>query len=369
MLHSLELFHYRNIDSLRIEFDKGLNALVGNNGQGKTNILEAVYYLSLLRSFRTSQVNDLKQWKSPVFRLHGVCKHENLPDTELDVVYGTERKLSVNGNHVYRTSEYINRFVCITFIPQDMELIRGGDAQRRRFMDIAISQVSSAYLKNLQAYHEALKSRNALLKECERYGKNVVTAYDTVLVKKGVLLELERREFVRKINVALEETSKILLKDTQRTLSVKYLSGIGNLLQASDDDEETLHERFMATLDKNFQRDCRDGFTHSGPHRAEFTCLLDNASLLHFGSEGECRLASLAVRFACLDSIKNEIKPENITLIVDDVIGELDESRQENFFELLKDAGQIIMAGTCLPKSLRQQPKVMHVKGGKIDAM
>ncbi|MBP5641093.1 MAG: DNA replication and repair protein RecF [Victivallales bacterium] len=365
MLRSIDLFHYRNIDDLHIELLRGVNAFIGSNGQGKTNILEGIYYLSLLRSFRTSQINDLKQWKSPLFRLHGLCSKNGLPDTELEVVYGTERKLSVNGNAVYRTSEFINHFICITFIPQDMELIRGGDALRRRFMDIAISQSSDAYLKTLQAYHEALKSRNLLLKDRDRYDRRVITAYDAVLVQTGVQLELARRAFTDKLNAVLSEKSNALIEDG-RMLSVKYLSGIGTLLQTTDDDQPALEQRFMENLDKNYERDCREGFTHCGPHRAELSCLLNGTSLLHFGSEGECRMASLAIKLACVDIIKHNSSNTDVTLLVDDVIGELDNTRQSNFFSQLMDAGQIVLAGTFLPEPLASIANVMHIQGGKI---
>ena len=365
MLRSIDLFHYRNIDALHLELQKGVNAFIGSNGQGKTNILEGIYYLSLLRSFRTSQINDLKQWKTSLFRLHGVCSADNLPDTELEVVYGTERKLSVNGNAVYRTSEFINHFICITFIPQDMELIRGGDALRRRFIDIAISQSSASYLKTLQAYHEALKSRNLLLKERDRYDRRVITAYDAVLVQTGVQLELARRAFTDELNSALSAKSNALIEDG-RMLSVKYLSGIGTLLQPTDDDQLVLEQRFRENLDKNYERDCREGFTHCGPHRAELSCLLNGASLAHFGSEGECRMASLAIKLACVDIIKRTSANGDVTLLVDDVIGELDGIRQRNFFSQLMDAGQIVLAGTFLPEPLAATANAMRVQGGRV---
>ncbi len=367
MLRSIDLFHYRNIDSLHIDLSSGVNAFIGSNGQGKTNILEGIYYLSLLRSFRTSQINDLRQWKAPIFKLHGVCAEAGLPDTELDVVYGTERKLSVNGNAVYRTSEFINHFICITFIPQDMELIRGGEALRRRFIDIAVSQSSVSYLKTLQAYHEALKSRNLLLKDRERYDRRVITAYDAVLVKTGVQLELERRAFTDEINASLSEKSNALIEDG-RMLSVKYLSGIGTLLQTTDDGQDALEQKFRENLEKNYERDCREGFTHCGPHRAELSCLLNGVSLLHFGSEGECRMASLAIKLACVDIIKRKSAAADVTLLVDDVIGELDSARQRNFFAQLMDSGQIALAGTFLPEPIASDANVMRVQGGRIIA-
>ena len=167
MLKEISIANFRNFDSLRVHLDDHVNVLVGHNGQGKTNFLEAIYYLALLRSFRSSQIADLRQWKRDYFRLDCICQRHDQPETRLTVYYGDDRRLLINGNNVYRTSEFVNNFICVTFIPQDKELVRGPETLRRRFLDIAISQMSPAYLKNLQAYMEALKSRNAMLKDIE----------------------------------------------------------------------------------------------------------------------------------------------------------------------------------------------------------
>ena len=368
MLHSLAIRNFRNIDSLELTLAPGCNALIGPNGQGKTNILEAVYYLALLRSFRTTRINDLKQWQHDVFRLQGCCQYApNLPQTELDVTYGTDRRLALDGLPVYRTSEFINRFLCVTFIPQDLDLIQGPETLRRRFMDIALSQLSPAYLRNLQAYQEALKSRNALLKDHQSFQRQVLLAYDDVLVQKGVLIEQERQRFISRLNQTLIQQSGQLIEDG-RKLTAAYLSGIGHLLQSDTDllEADTLAQRFHDTLDKQFERDCRDGYTHCGPHRAGMACLLNDTSLVHFGSAGECRMASLALKFACLHVIRQQFPAADVTLLIDDVIGELDARRQLNFFSLLHSHGQILFAGTFLPDALPHCDAIFHLAGGRI---
>ena len=177
MLKEISRANCRNFDSLRVHLDDHVNVLVGHNGQGKTNFLEAIYYLALLRSFRSSQIADLRQWKRDYFRLDCICQRHDQPETRLTVYYGDDRRLLINGNNVYRTSEFVNNFICVTFIPQDKELVRGPETLRRRFLDIAISQMSPAYLKNLQAYMEALKSRNAMLKDQYKYTQATITEY------------------------------------------------------------------------------------------------------------------------------------------------------------------------------------------------
>ena len=136
MLKSLTISNFRNFDRIKTELDSHVNVLVGSNGHGKTNFLEAVYYLSLLRSFRTNQISDLRQWKKDFFRLECECTQSGMPSSHLSVTYGNERRLQVNGTNIYRTSDFINQFICVTFIPQDKDLIRGSEVLRRRFMDI-----------------------------------------------------------------------------------------------------------------------------------------------------------------------------------------------------------------------------------------
>ena len=212
---------------------------------------------------------------------------------------------------------------------------------------------------------EALKSRNAMLKDQYKYTQATITAYDQVLVQKGVAVEMARRDFVEKLNVALVEKAKLLVNEAH-TMSVKYLSGIGSLLQATDEDELQLTAKFHESLRKHYDRDCREGYTHCGPQRSEMTCMFDKTLLSRYGSEGECRITSLALKFACLEILKNTMTAGDITLLVDDVIGELDSSRQDNFYHELLNAGQIILAGTFLPICLQGKAKVFDVVGGKL---
>ena len=178
---------------------------------------------------------------------------------------------------------------------------------------------------------------------------------------------MDRRAFVEKLNAALVEKAKLLVNESH-TMSVKYLSGIGSLLQATDEDELQLTAKFNESLRKHYDRDCREGYTHCGPQRSEMTCMFDKILLSRYGSEGECRITSLALKFACLEILKNTMTADDITLLVDDVIGELDSSRQDNFYHELLSAGQIVLAGTFLPICLQGKAKVFDVVGGKLTA-
>ena len=368
MLSHLRLFNFRNYDQCDLNFSPGINFLLGENGQGKTNILEAVYYLSLLRSFRTSQVNNLRQWKKDVFYLSAECQTTTKEEMQLSVSYGTNRRLTVNGVAVQRASDFINHFICATFIPEDLEIIKGAAFLRRRFLDIAISQLSAAYLRALQNYSEALKNRNIMLKQPGKYPLSTLTAYDYIIVKQGVIIELARRDLIGRLNQALLKQSALFFQN-KKILSVKFLTGISTLLKNFSADSAELSGLYQDTLRKNLERDCREGNTRYGPHRSEMHFLMDDNSLAFYGSEGECRVAAIAVRFACLDVLQQELGRDDVTLIVDDVLGELDQERRAVFFQQLALAGQVIVAGTAIPKEIKLTSKVFSVLAGQCTAI
>ncbi|MDD4097443.1 MAG: DNA replication/repair protein RecF [Lentisphaeria bacterium] len=365
MLNHIRLTDFRNYVSCRIDFHSGMNCFMGRNGQGKTNLLEAVYYLSLVRSFRTTRLADLIAWKRDGFVLSGQARDADGQAVDLAVAQGVERKLLVNHQPVYRASDFINQFICVTFIPQDLELIQGEALLRRRFMDIAISQSSPEYLRHLQAYGNALKSRNAMLRNPDKYPRAMITAYDQQMIREGVAVELARKEFSREVNQSLQEKSAGLLTPGRR-LEVRYLSRLGNLLQACDDDADKVDQAYRQGLEKSYERDCRYGNTAIGPHRADLSCILDGKSLNHYGSQGESRMASLALRFACLDIIRRRRGKDDVTLIVDDVYGELDAFHRRQFFAELSCCSQVLLACTAIPAELNRPDSIYHVKAGTI---
>ena len=368
MLAHLRLINFRNYDRCAIDFSPGINYLLGANGQGKTNILEAVYYLSLLRSFRTSQINNLRQWQKNVFHLSAECVKNGGVKDRIAVSYGTERRLAINGVPIARASDFINRFICATFIPEDLDIIKGPACLRRRFLDITISQLSPAYLKSLQNYSAALKNRNIMLKQPGKYPLSTLTAYDCIIVKQGVAIELARRDLSTKLNLALQKQSEIFFRQ-KKVLSLKFLTGLGTLLKDASESSAELSALYHETLQKTLERDCREGNTRYGPHRSELHCLMDNNSLAFFGSEGECRAAALALRFACLDVLQQELGREEVTLIVDDVLGELDQERRRAFLQQLDLAGQVLIAGTAVPDEIKTQSKVFSVVAGQCQAV
>ena len=365
MLSAIYLTNFRNYGSAAVEFAPGMNCIFGSNGQGKSNLLEAVYYLSLLRSFRTSNVNDLRQAGRDSFIVRGTVCDEQGMETQLSVMYGAERRMMVNQVLVYRASDFINKFICVALIPQDLSLVQGTPLIRRRFLDISISQVMPDYLRHLQAYSQALKSRNVMLKDQQKYPKATVTAYDTMLAKEGAFIECRRRDFISKVNEQLAKRSSGLLHD-ERIISLKYLMRQGFMLQDSEKGEEELADDILRMLEKNYEHDISSGSTSIGPHRSDFRFLMDNVAMMNYSSQGECRMASLALKLACLDVVRDSVDASNVMLLMDDVIGELDNERRGYFFEAAQHVGQTLLACTQIPAELKGVERAFNVRGGTI---
>ncbi len=367
MLQRMVIDQFRNYQHQEVLLAPGVNALIGQNGQGKTNLLEAVYYLSLLRSFRTSQVNNLVAYGSQSFTLYGEVLHENDGGklTRLGVSNGHERRLVVDGQPVRKASEFISRLVCAAFLPGDLAIIQGAPGVRRSFMNIALCQLYPEYLLALQSYNEALQSRNAMLKTPDRYPRGTVTAYDQVLAQYGAHLEVKRQRFGEALDHAVRKQSELFFPDG-RQLGVKFLSGIQFLLDGVDHDEPAVAAKFLEALDKNYERDCREGSTRLGPQRSDLACQLNNKPLAQFGSEGECRTAAIALRFGVLELLREQRGQAEITMIVDDVLGELDATRREAFLHQLVASGPVIFAGTALPPGFGDDLKSFHVERGTI---
>ncbi|MFO7820837.1 MAG: DNA replication and repair protein RecF, partial [Lentisphaeria bacterium] len=198
MLSRLRLRHFRNYSSLDMDFNAGLNLITGLNGQGKTNILEAVQYLSILRSFRTRKTNDLRQWGSSFFFVEGslATRADETGPWKISISYAEGRRLRVDGQVVNKAADFIGRVRCIACVPEDIMIVKGGPAERRRFIDMLLCQYSRQYLGDLVNYKMALKSRNRMLKEPAKYDSHAFAAYDNLLVRYGASVICARQKFI-----------------------------------------------------------------------------------------------------------------------------------------------------------------------------
>lgn len=363
-LANLRLQSFRNYTGLDLPLEPGISLFVGRNGQGKSNVLEAVCYLALLRSFRTQTTVPLRQWSAPGFAIEGeVGSDDPLSRHHLLVQSLDRRCLRLDGKPVERASDFINQFHCVPLVPEDIELIRGPARERRRFLDILCSQVQPGYLRHLQAHHEAVRSRNAVLRAGDAYPAHALAAYDEVLVVHGAEIECGRRRLVGHLNRGLEALGERLFAGGSPRLAAEYSSFAGEA-----EELEELARVYREELARSQGRDLREGRTCVGPHLANLAIHLAGRPVARYGSEGECRLTALALRLASLGVIRAEAFADRaVVLLVDDVYGELDSPRREAFFRCVSEADQTLITGTEPPAELPVGGvRIFHVQQGEI---
>ncbi|MCF7853427.1 MAG: DNA replication and repair protein RecF [Candidatus Pacebacteria bacterium] len=369
MLSRLKLRHFRNYEALDVSFDNGLTVLTGENGQGKSNLLEAIHYLSLLRSFRTRRISDLCHWDRSYFFLEGLLRET--PGTSLSrrmsVTYAGERRLKIDGMRIRRASEFINTFLCVAFVPEDIQLIHGPPAERRRFTDIVLSQGKAEYLAQRIQYRVAIKARNTAIRQSAKYGSKTVNAFSHAVAHHGAYITAARKSFIEHFNTLLERRAPQLFSDGH-TVRCEYSSNAlrhltGSVSQAAI--QETLEE----LLDKEikYAKNGDERTTRAGPHRDDIILYLDDRRVDVFGSEGQARLMSLLMRLASIDILEELSDDRPIVALVDDVLGELDIVRRAAFMKTIATVGQVFLAATEIPEEVKNRTsQVFRITAGDL---
>jgi DNA replication and repair protein RecF len=364
-LSEISLENFRNYQNLKLNFNPGLNVFLGENGHGKTNVLEAIYFLSLLRSFRCKNVQNLKKWKYDSFNLSCLIEQDNTLPDRLQINYGEKRSLKINNNAITKSSEFIRRVNTVAFTPEDIELIKGGAGNRRQFLDILLSQLSPSYLSSLQNYNKALKTRNKLLRdsnEAEVYDVPLFSTYDDLLVNYGAELTFARNEILIRLEDKIRYFNTSMFPEKVK-MKVIYNSTISKQIISVDH----LKNSFQSKLKESFQKDLARGITHTGPHRDDLLILLNGKSLALYGSEGQCRLASLVIKMAAAEQLIEDNNTPNVLLLIDDVLGELDNERKSAFLKTIMRGDQVFIACTEIPEFCKtQEHTVYHIVNGEI---
>jgi len=339
MIKRLLLSNFRNYKKAEISFNSQNIVFTGRNGQGKTNILEAVFFLSVLRSFRSSKTGDLKKIGENSFYIGAEIKKKKWNEF-LEVQYGEgkRRKLSIDKAPVLKASEFINQIIAVIFSPEDINIVSLNSNLRRRFMDMLISVIDPFYLNSLRDYSVALKNRNALLRE-PNADLQSMDAYETIMAENCFKIINERQKY-----------SDILIKEVNKLLSDLSNENVFNIrykLEIKKISKDFIKKKFEHDRARDFKR----GFTGFGPQADEFEFFFGNKLMRSFASTGQCRLISLCLKMAKLNILceSNNSDLENVLVLVDDVTGELDKVMREMFFKIISRAGQAFFTFTEKP--------------------
>lgn len=368
-LERLQLHHFRNYEDVTLTFSPHINVLIGENAQGKTNLLESIYTLAMTRSHRTSNDKELIQFGTEAAQIKGIIQRTLSPlKIELDIGrHG--KKAKVNHLEKARLSAYLGQLNVILFAPEDLALVKGAPAVRRRFINMELGQISPTYLHNLSKYRDVLKQRNHYLKLLQTNQATDILYLEVIsdqLANIGAKIAKQRLDFL----VQLEGyTQKLHYEITQNSesLTFKYESALKNLTNTNID-ENTITQQLMDLYTKNRSKEIMQGITLYGPHRDDVKFLLNGKNVQVYGSQGQQRTTALAVKLAEIDLIKAQTG-EYPVLLLDDVLSELDTKRQTHLLKTIQNKVQTFLTTPALSgvaRDLIKQPKIFQIQNGKV---
>ncbi|MBO5130852.1 DNA replication/repair protein RecF [Clostridium sp. D43t1_170807_H7] len=354
----LQMLNYRNYNVLDISLGPHVNVFMGDNAQGKTNILEGIYYCAFARSHRTSKDRELINWNSDNALLSVTVGRERLDKRiDISILKDGKKAIQINKIKIKKIGELFGNFNVVMFSPEDLKIIKDSPGVRRKFIDMELCQLNPKYYYNLVQYNKVLNERNSILRN-RNINKDILDVYDMQLVEFGYNIIMDRLEYIEKLNKYSTKIHSDITSGKER-IEFKYISTIKDL--------ENIRENFYSLLEKNRVRDCERGITSVGPHRDDFTVLINDIDTKSYGSQGQQRTAVLTIKFSSLKIIK-ELTGEHPVLLLDDVLSELDFSRKRYILSTIGDIQTII---TCtgiedLYEYLDDKSKVFKVKDGEI---
>lgn len=353
----LQLLNYRNYEELNIELSKGINIFVGDNAQGKTNILESIYYSSIGKSHRTNRDRELINWdkEEAYIKLH-VSKERLDKNIEIKIFKDGKKGVRINSIKVNKISELIGVFNSVMFAPEDLKIVKESPGYRRKFLDIELCKLSSRYYFNLVQYNKVLDERNILLKKWGVDISSMIDIYDEQLSKFGAFLIKERYKYINKLNDIGKIIHKRITSENEE-INFKYITSVKTV----DNAEQEMRE----VLKKNLKSDIEKRSTGYGAHRDDFSVEINGVDVKNYGSQGQQRTAVLTIKFSSLDIIKEQTN-EYPVLLLDDVLSELDLSRQKYILNSFSDVQTII---TCtdidgIKQYLKNGANIFKVKKG-----
>lgn len=328
--------NFRNYSNLRIAFAPGINFIIGNNGVGKTNILEAISIASNIKTFRNIQDSEIIKWNEDSYYCSVIVDDNDDRVFEVGCTLNNEKvkkRLKIDSKEIKNAGDYYGRFLTVTLSPNDINIINGAPEARRRFFDSAISKVDTTYFKILNDFKKILISRNRILKEIKLNGlnKNNLEVWDILFCEKAGIITAKRYEFIEKFNRVFHSFyHEIAEHDNPPRISYQSTTGM--------DDMSAIHEK----LQQSKSRDIILGSTGIGPQRDDF--ILENKSgnkFINFASQGQRRTAAVTLKIAECIMIEEEMGKKTV-ILVDDIFSELDEKRRSKMIDILCRGNQII---------------------------
>lgn len=331
-IESIELKNFRNYQDLQLDFDKGTNIFYGDNAQGKTNILESVYICGTTKSHKGSKDKEIIRFGEEESHIRMMVKKDELSyKIDMHLRKNKAKGVAINGLPIKKARELFGIVNLVFFSPEDLNIIKNGPGERRRFMDLELCQLDQIYLTDLAGYNHIVNQRNRLLKDLYQNPslRETLEIWDIQMLQYGKKIIEKRRDFVRDLNDVIQDIHRNLTGEEEH-LEVIY-------------EPSTESECFEETLKKNRERDMRMKMTSAGPHRDDLCFMVNGIDIRKFGSQGQQRTAALSLKLSEIYLVKEKIKDTPI-LLLDDVLSELDSNRQTYLLDSIHDIQTLI---TC----------------------
>jgi DNA replication and repair protein RecF len=332
IIKSISLQNYRNYKSLRLDFDPNTNIFYGDNAQGKTNILEAVYVSGTTRSHRSAKDRELIYFNEDEAHICTFLEKKGMVHKiDMHLRKNKTKGIAIDGIPIKKASELFGIIHFVFFSPEDLSIIKNGPSERRRFMDAELCQLDKVYLYNLSNYNKIVLQRNKLLKELYYRPdyQEVLEVLDLQLVQYGTKIIERRRIFVKELNEIIQKIHS-QLSGGQESILLEY-------------EANTDAQSFEKLLFSNRERDIRQKTTSTGPHRDDLSFVVNGIDIRRFGSQGQQRTAALSLKLSEIELVKRTVNDTPI-LLLDDVLSELDSSRQNYLLNSIQNIQTLI---TC----------------------
>ena len=348
-LQKLTLKNFRVFSDIDITFKNGINIISGPNGQGKTSILESIYYLALTRSFRSINDKNVIMFNNDYFSINGDILFEKNKHMNAILSYSTNEKkqLYLNKKKIDKFSAYVGKIPCVLLTLNDLKLTMGLPSNRRNFMDVLLSQVSPVYLQNLKAYKKIVQHRNKLLNENSgNHDQNQMEAWNKQLVEYGSYIVNDRNKFIGFMNSNINDYYN-KFSNFKEEISIKYNPSFK--IKSNSDSIQEIMNQFQKKLNKVKLVEEEKRTTIIGPHRDDLDFLKDNKSFKEYGSQGENKTLIIVLKILEWLYVTNQNKKSPLMLL-DDIFGELDRSRISGLLNFLDGIGQSFITTTIKSK-------------------
>lgn len=352
-INKIQINNFRNYKKEEIKLDKNINLFYGENAQGKTNIIEAIFLGSMGKSFRTKKDKEMIKLNSEKAILK--IEYEKYDrDGNVKIELSNKKNIYLNGIKIKKLSELLGNINIVIFTPDDINILKGPPQNRRRFLDIMISQLKPNYMYHLNLYLKTLEQRNNYLRQIreEKKDENLLDIWDEKLIAEAEIIYQYRKEYMNKIKEKIKKIHKEITSN-QEEIEIEYVS------------ECQTKENYLRILKERRKLDIIKGFTTKGIHRDDFVIYINKKQLNIYGSQGQHRTAILSLKLAELNIVKEEVGEEPI-LLLDDFMSELDEKRIRRFLNKIENTQVII---TCTEKINVENKNILiyNVKEGSIN--